>query len=70
MRFLILKNHVIDTRKIKDWCYLDIDTLSETNYCFECKYIWEIQCINKKLRDLFAEEEEIYLNKLHNDETI
>lgn len=54
----------MNTKKIKDWCFIDIDSLQETNYCFECKHLGEVQCIQKKIRDLFSLEEEIYLSKL------
>lgn len=68
MLYLILEKIIMNTKKIKEGCIIDIDTIKQTCYCFECKYLWEVQCIQKKIVDLFREEEEIYLHKLHTND--
>lgn len=59
----------MNTTKTKDWCCIDIDTIYRETKCHDCEYIWQSECIKKKIVDLFREEEAALINYLHqNDE--
>jgi len=46
------------TEIIKDWCLITDINLFEKNYCFECKFMGETDCIKKKIISIFNEEED------------
>lgn len=46
-----------EIKKVKDGCIVKIDKEWWTEYCFECKFQWEVQCIQKRLFWIVADLE-------------